>query len=135
VLLCTKITNAYESTPISNSSSTSSLTNLVSNTQAVCLPTRTDISSTQYQTNLEELINFQEELSKAERSTAPSYLITNISFNNSSQYAFLVTMHGDVFLLKIGETAPIKTALWHLNLNIIVMKYYKIDLNVSYYFV
>jgi hypothetical protein len=81
---------------------------------------------------LEELINLQEELIKTERSNAPTYLITNVNFNNNSQYAFLITMHGNVFLLKIGETTTsIKSAIWHRNLNIIVMKYYKIDLNVS----
>lgn len=84
---------------------------------------------------MEEVVNFYAELSSAdiERSTIPTYLVANVTYNKSDQYAFLITMGGDVFFYKMSiNSSTLKTPLWHCNINALVMKYYKVDINVIF---
>ncbi len=87
-------------------------------------------------TNYEECINFTNEifsteLTNIQRANLPTYLITNVKFNKSNQYAYLITMNGDVFFFKMTVgNLPIKTAIWHRSINVIVLKCHKIDINV-----
>ena len=62
----------------------------------------------------------------------PSFLITNVTFNKSSNYAFLVTSNGDIFFFKINIADTVnKLVIWHRNINVFIMKYFKVDINVS----
>lgn len=66
-----------------------------------------------------------------QRTSMLSYLVTNVTYNKSNQYAYLITMSGDVYFFKMtAGNFPIKTYLWHRSINAIVLKGYKIDINV-----
>lgn len=124
-----KTSQTAESLDESNSSSTSSLSDLVQ--KSLILST-----SKQKTSNLlEEQLNFFTEINslEIERSTIPTFLVTNINFNKSDQNGYLITMNGDVFFYKMnfGSNLPLKTALWHRNISSLVLKYYKVDINVS----
>ena len=83
----------------------------------------------------EEVVNFFSEISSADsqKSNMPTYLVTNVCYKKSNNYAFLVTATGDVFFFKlINSNFPIKAPIWHISLNnIVVMRYFKVDVNVS----
>lgn len=89
---------------------------------------------------MEELVNFFAELNllEIERAAIPTYFVPNVTFNKSDQHAFLITMNGDVFFFKMNSasslagSSPVKTPIWHSNINALVMKYYKVDINVRY---
>ena len=129
VLLCKSLQTTINSSKVelSNSSSSSSLTELVSNNQTSF--------STSFINSFEEAVNFTSEIisveTDAQRANLPTYLVSNVCFNKSNQYAYLVTMNGDVFFFKmtIGGVT-IKAPIWHRSVNAIVMKCYKIDINV-----
>lgn len=115
----------------SNSSSTSSLSDLIQKSLVLS-------KEKQKTSNLtEEAINFFTEINpiEVERSTIHTYLVTNINFNKSNQYAYLITMNGDIFFFKMSlnnfnSNGSLKTPLWHRNINSLVLKYYKVDINV-----
>lgn len=119
----------------SNSSSASSLTDLIQNSLI--------FSPRQQQPKpanslMDECVNFFAELNLLEidRAAIPTYLVTNVTYNKSDQYAFLITMNGDVFFFRmnlaaVGPPGPIKTPIWHSNINALVLKYYKVDINVT----
>lgn len=119
-----------EFTGQSNSSSASSLADLIQNPLAFS-PLQQKVSNCL----TEEVVNFFAELNilEIDRAAIPTYLVSNVTYNKSDQYAFLITMNGDVFFFKMNLTGPepIKTPIWHSNINALVMKYYKIDINVS----
>jgi hypothetical protein len=83
---------------------------------------------------MEEVVNYFSDLNQfeVERAIIPSYLVTNVTYNKSDQYGFLITMNGDIFFFKLNlnGSTPLKTAIWHSNINALVMKYYKEDINV-----
>ena len=56
---------------------------------------------------MEEVVNFFPELNllEIERAAIPTYLVTNVTYNKSDQYAFLITMNGDVFFFGLTVRA------------------------------
>ena len=110
----------------SNSSSASSLSDLVQHSSKI-----TNKSSNY---TVEEMINFFAEINSndMQRSNLPCFLVTNVNFNKCNQYGFLITVSGDIFFFRLALNGiPNKTPIWQRNINAIVMKYYRIDINVS----
>lgn len=128
LVVCKPITTIEPITGHSNSSSASSLTDLIQNS-LIFSPRQQKVNSL-----MEEVVNFFPELNllEIERAAIPTYLVTNVTYNKSDQYAFLITMNGDVFFFKMNliGPGPIKTPIWHSNINALVLKYYKVDINV-----
>lgn len=127
VVVC-KPVNIIETIVQSNSSSASSLTDLIQNS-VIFSPKQQKVNSA-----IEEVVNFFTELNllEVERASIPTYLVTNVTYNKSDQFAFLITMNGDIFFFKmaLNSSNSIKNPIWHTNINALVMKYYKIDINV-----
>ena len=67
------------------------------------------------------------------RANLQTFLVPNVVFNKSNQYAYLITMNGDVyfFKMKMSDSCPIRTFLWQRSINAIVLKCYKVDINVK----
>ena len=116
----------------SNSSSTSSLIDLSYNYNQSSHSTRSTFISNPF----EEIVNFFDDLSPSDpnRPVLPTYIVANVNFNKSSQYAYLITTNGSIFFYKMvmQNNTIIKTPIWHRNIDVIVMKYYKVDINVKY---
>lgn len=129
-ILC-KSTLTNESRLESNSSSSSSLADLTFNQNSSI-----SLKSSSFINSYEEAVNFSSEISsfEANRTTVPTFLITNVNFNKSNTFAYMVTMNGDIFFYKFAiNGSPNKTPLWHKSINnIIVMKCHKLDINVSF---
>lgn len=78
-----------------------------------------------------KVVNFSNE-NELNTSNLPTFLVINVTFNKSSQYTYLITMSGDVFFFKMTQGSfPIKTPIWKRSINAIVLKCYKIDINVN----
>lgn len=127
IIIC-KPSQTIDSIGHSNSSSASSLTDLIQNS-LIFSPKQHKINSL-----MEEVVNYFSDLNQfeVERSIIPTYLVTNVTYNKSDQYGFLITMNGDIFFFKLNlnGSTPLKTAIWHSNINALVMKCYKEDINV-----
>lgn len=106
----------------SNSSSSSSLTDLTFNNQSTASAKSTSIDK------FEEVVNFL--LESKQNCNLPSFLVGNVTYNKSNQYAYMITMSGDVYFFKMTPGSfPIRTQLWHRSINAIVLKCYKVDIN------
>ncbi len=68
------------------------------------------------------------------RTDVQTFLVPNVVYNKSNQYAYLITMNGDVYFFKMTPTDsfPIRTYIWHRSINAIVLKCYKVDINVKF---
>ncbi|CAF0755833.1 unnamed protein product [Brachionus calyciflorus] len=121
VYVCKPI-QASELLDESNSSSTSSLSDFIQKSLILSSNAKQKLNN-----QIEEFINFFSELNPTEidKSTIQTFLVPNVNYNKSDQYGYLITMNGDVFFFKNTQ----KTAIWHLSINALVMKYYKVDIN------
>ena len=125
-----RVYQIFESSIESKTSSTSSL-NLNDSTNRLKI-------SNNFQSNLnqEEIINFLNELQSANTnesdkfSMQQTYLMPNVNFRKSDQYGFLISQSCDVFFFKFSSSFPIKKTIWHKQLNSILLKYFKVDIDV-----
>ena len=130
VFQCKLSSNDFVQTLPADTSSSSSLSDLMKKSQSNPLLNR----STSQQ--VEEIINFFSELNTNEVQrlpfSMPSYLVTNVTYNKCNQYSFLVTTNGDIFFFKMVLNSLSRTPIWHRNLTgLVVMNYYKCDINVK----
>jgi hypothetical protein len=82
--------------------------------------------------NIDVLVNFSNDESDSNNLSQPSYLVTNVAFNKINDYAFLIKSNGEIFFFQITNIGdnPTKSYIWHRNLNVFVMRYFKLDINV-----
>lgn len=83
---------------------------------------------------MKQVVNFLPDSSvgDVQRRSLPTFLVPNVVYNKSNQYAYMITMNGDVYFFKMTLGAfPLKTYIWHKSINAIVLKCYKVDINVS----
>ncbi len=78
------------------------------------------------------LVNFSNVQSDSKNSSQPAYLVTNVIFNKMNDYAFLIKSNGEIFFFQLKNIADglIRSYIWHRNLNVFIMKYFKLDVNV-----
>jgi hypothetical protein len=76
----------------------------------------------------EEVINFSQ--NNNETTSMQCFMATNVNYEKCDQYAFMIGLSGDLFFFKYE--IPIKKPIWHKQLNSIVLKYFKIDIDVSF---
>ncbi len=131
VILCKSTLTTIDSKLESNSSSSSSLADLTFNNNSTV-----SLKSSSFINSFEEVANFSAEINSfdSNRTVIPTFLITNINFNKSNSYAYLVTMSGEIFFFKLSIDKSLnKIPIWHKSIhNIIVMKCSKIDVNVFF---
>jgi hypothetical protein len=117
----------------SNSSSFSSLSQLTHQNQQ----SFQQLSISQNMVYVEEIVNFLDETSDQAsnllKKSIPCFLVTNVSFDKSDNFAYLITSDGDVYFFQMENFGEIssKNVIWHKSLNVFVMNYYKYDINVS----
>jgi hypothetical protein len=115
---------------VSNASSTSSLSDSISkmNKQQLTTDSKPTIP---IEFTKEEIMNFLSfSLSTdVDKISMPTHLATNVMFNKCDQYAYMITVNSDVFFFKY-ESLPIKAPIWHRQINALVLKYFKIDIDV-----
>lgn len=84
----------------------------------------------------DEVVNYYSEIHSTDshKANLPTFLVCNVSYKKSNNYAFLLTMNGEIFFFKMLNNAnyPIKQPIWHQTLNVIVMRYFKLDIDVSF---
>jgi hypothetical protein len=79
----------------------------------------------------EEVVNFVSfsHSTDVDKVSMPTHLATNVMFNKCDQYAYMITVNSDVFFFKY-ESMPIKAPIWHRQINALVLKYFKMDIDV-----
>ncbi len=141
-MLCKPMHANITKTEFSNSSSSSSLTDLTYNANNNTNETTNNVNQTSFSVksnsftaNFEEFVCFTNEITSVEtqlqRANLPTYLVTNVKYNKSTQYAYMITMNGDVFFFKMNlDNYPAKIPIWYRSINVIVLKWHKTDINV-----
>lgn len=85
---------------------------------------------------IEESVNFFADLSTQDidKSAIQTFLVTNISYNGSDSYGYMITMNGDIFFYRQSPNVSTsqKKAIWHLNINALIISYFKVDINVIF---
>jgi hypothetical protein len=111
----------------SSSASLSDLSSIENTSNNTTIPTQ----------KIEQIINFSNELTTNDL-VMSTYLIANVSFDKSDQYAYLFTVNGQIIFFKMNSTTTTtdsdcnnKKPIWQLNINALIIKYYKFDINVS----
>lgn len=56
------------------------------------------------------------------------YLISDVVFRNSNNFVFIVSLDGDILFYNLND---LTAHLWHKNLNIPILYYFKINLEVN----
>jgi hypothetical protein len=139
----------------SNSSSTSSLVDLVNLNPTVSARKQTKITAAYQQTTstpsltvqnvesektIEDLLTLLPimQISDAANSyLTPTYLLANVRCQEFGQCAYCLTFAGDVFFLDLSnmqnETKTEKRVIWHRPLLLNVLSYTKVDIDVSFF--
>lgn len=61
----------------------------------------------------------------------PTFLIANVFYRKSNNFAFLLTLNGDVFFLNITDNFKNNSYIWHRDLQTPILFYSKADLIVK----
>jgi hypothetical protein len=82
----------------------------------------------------EEIMNFISfsQSTDVDKLSMPTHLATNVMFNKCDQYAYMITVNSDVFFFKY-DSMPIKAPIWHRQINALVLKYFKLDIDVTFF--